>query len=384
MRGPEVIITGQGVVRLEGGPTAKPQLAQHPLEALIARLLARIGLIPQQKSGPAVTVYLAEELLFCKQFRLPVKGSGIKEAIGYQLEMLLPFPESSCLFSYETERRHKETAVTLYAVPEEAIAPQLQELAQSGHSLAGLFPLSQRYLGRGQAKKKWALLLPGGMATLLTLAEGRLRRRLLCPSLPTLEEARELSGCETVYFPGAPEGSGFAEADSLLADPPLGRGFNLLPASYRRPDYFKFLLAGLALLNVLSLVLLLGLQEYRFQSTSSRVEAEIAGLQPTMKKINALGSQESRSQKEIARLEEIGKNPDLLALLTNLTNTLPPSAYLDQLRMEKKEAAILYLDGYADDMGEVSASLQGLGEVSLKSTSRRNNKNYFQMEINLP
>jgi len=52
--------------------------------------------------------------------------------------------------------------------------------------------------------------------------------------------------------------------------------------------------------------------------------------------------------------------------------------------LEKKEAAILYLDGYADDMGEMSTSLQGLGEVSLKSTSRRNNKNYFQMEITLP
>ncbi|MBU2539169.1 MAG: hypothetical protein KKH22_12105, partial [Proteobacteria bacterium] len=141
---------------------------------------------------------------------------------------------------------------------------------------------------------------------------------------------------------------------------------------------------GLALLNVLALVVLLGFKEYRFQSTSSRVEAEIATLQPTMKKINALANKESRSQKEIARLEEIGKNPDLLALLTNLTNTLPPSAYLDQLRVEKKEAAILYLDGYANDMAEVSSSLQNLGEVSLKSTSRRNNKNYFQMEITLP
>lgn len=380
MRGAEVIITDQGAIRLEGGPQAKP----HPAEVVITRLLTRVGLLPQQKAGPGVTVYVAEELLFCKQFSLPVKGSSIKQAIGYQLEMLLPFPADTCFSSYETERRHKETSVTLYAVPEEGIAPHLQELAQGGHSLVGLFPLSQRYVSRSQGKKKWALLLPGTMATLLTFVNGRLRQRLLCPSLPTAEEAMELSGCETVYFPGASEASGFADADTLLADEPIGKAFNLLPASYRRPDYFKVLIAGLALLNVLSLFLLVGMKEYRFHSTSNRVEAEIATLQPTMKKINGLGSKENRSQKEIARLEEIGKNPDLLALLTNLTNTLPPSAYLEQLRMEKKEAAILYLDGYADDMGEMSTSLQGLGEVSLKSTSRRNNKNYFQMEITLP
>lgn len=380
MRGVEVIITDQGAIRLEAGTVAKP----HPAEVVITRLLTRIGLLPQQKAGPGVTVYVAEELLFCKQFSLPVKASSIKQAIGYQLEMLLPFPADACFFSYAAERRSKETSVTLYAVPEEAVAPHLQELAQGGDSLVGLFPLSQRYVSRSQAKKKWALLLPGGMATLLTFANGRLRQRLLCPSLPTAEEARELSGCETVYFPEAAEASGFADAGSLLADAPLGKAFNLLPASYRRPDYFKFLLAGLALLNVLLLFLLVGMKEYRFHATSSRVEAEIASLQPTMKKISALGSKESLSQKEIARLEEIGKNPDLLALLTNLTNTLPPSAYLEQFRMEKKEAAILYLDGYADDMGEMSTSLQGLGAVSLKSTSRRNNKNYFQMEITLP
>ncbi|MCX5875099.1 MAG: hypothetical protein NT087_02120 [Deltaproteobacteria bacterium] len=380
MRGVEVIITDQGAIRLEGGQEAKP----HPAEVVITRMLTKVGLLPQQKTGPAVTVYVAEELLFCKQFSLPVKASGIKQAMGYQMEMLLPFPADACFSSYETERRNKETAVTLYAVPEEAIAPHLQELTANGHSLVGLFPLSQRYLSRSQSKKKWALLLPGSMATLLTFANGRLRQRLLCPSLPTIGEAMELSGCDEVYCPAASAASGFADADSLLADEPLGKSFNLLPASFRRPDYFKFLIAGLALLNVLSLFLLLGMKEYRYHATSNRVEAEIAKLQPTMKKIKTLGNKESQSKKEIARLEEIGKNPDLLALLTNLTAKLPASSYLEQLRMEKKEAAILYLDGYADDMGEVSTSLQGFGEVSLKSTSRRNNKNYFQMEITLP
>ena len=241
MRGTEVIITDQGAIRLEGGPEAKP----HPVEVVITRLLTRVGLLPQQKAGPAVTVYVAEELLFCKQFSLPVKGSSLKQAMGYQLEMLLPFPADGCFSSYETERRHKETAITLYAVPEETIAPHLQELTASGHSLVGLFPLSQRYVSRSQGTKKWALLLPGDMATLLTFVNGRLRQRLLCPSMPTIDEAMELSGCETVYFPDAPEDSGFADGDTLLADAPLGKSFNLLPASFRRPDYFKVCHTGI-------------------------------------------------------------------------------------------------------------------------------------------
>ena len=378
MREAEVIITEQGIIREEGGAAAKP----NPVELLISRLLARFGLGSQQ--GPPLTVYVAEELLFCKQFSLPVKISGIKQAIGYQLGMLLPFPEGACFFSFVTERKNKETGVTMYALPEEGVAPHLQELTKSGHSLAGLFPLSQRYLSRGQGKKKWALLLPGAMSTLLTFANGRLHQRLLCPARPTAEEARELSGCDTVYCPEASAGSGFVDADTLLADEPLGKAFNLLPSSYLRPDYFKFYLAGLAILNVLFLFLLLGMKEYRFQATSNRVEAEIARLQPAMKKFSALGKKEAHIDKEIRRLEKIGKNPDLLALLATLTNKLPPTVYLDQLRLEKKGATTLYLEGYADDMGEMSASLQGLGEVSLKSASRRNNKNYFQMEINLP
>lgn len=56
MRGAEVIITDQGVTRVEAGAQAK----SHPVEAVISRLLARVGLLPQQKAGPAVTVYVAE------------------------------------------------------------------------------------------------------------------------------------------------------------------------------------------------------------------------------------------------------------------------------------------------------------------------------------
>ena len=380
MRGMELIITGSGGVRLEG-EAAKT----HPVETMIATLLARLGLVSGQKpAAPPVTVYVAEELLFAKQFSLPVKGSGLKQAIGYQLDMLLPFPRGSYLYAHTAERGGQETEVTLYAVPVETIEPHLRELTEKGHAIAGLFPESRRYLGRATGKKEWALLLPGEPTTLLTFTNGRLLKRQLCSSLPTVEEAREQSGCERVFCPAPSQGSGFEDANSLFGDAPLGTDFDLLPPSYRRPDYFRSLLLGLALCNCLALLLLAGVKEYRFQRTSSVVDEQIARLQPEMKKANTLGSQESKIAKEINRLRDIGNNPDLLALLTTLTKRLPASAYLDQLRLEKKEATTLFLDGYADDMGELTASLQGLGEVRLKSTSRRNNKNYFQLEISLP
>ncbi|MFZ5774067.1 MAG: hypothetical protein ACOY3Z_01085 [Thermodesulfobacteriota bacterium] len=381
MRGEELIISATGV-RREGKP-ARP----HPLEAMIARLLRRLGLAAAEKAGPPVTVYVAEELLFAKQFTLPVKEAGVGKAVAYQLDLLLPFPAGSYLHAFTSERAGKETAVTLYAVPTETVEPRLRELAEAGHAIAGVFPESQRYVGRTvAARKSWGLLLPGSgdTATLLAFANGRLQQRHLCAATPTLEEAKALCGGEEIFHPAPPAGSGFGDGAALLAEPPAGRDFDLLPAGYRRPDYLKRFALALAAFNLVMLLLLIGLKEYRFQTASRQVDAQIAALQPEIKQINGLASQEEAIRKDIARLEELSKNPNLLALLGALTSKLPPSAYLDQLRLEKKDAAILYLDGYADDMGALSEGLKGLGEVRLKSTSRRNNKNYFLLEITLP
>jgi len=381
MRGVEMLLSATGLTRINGSAKAASDTPKKP-EGRAAKILARIGLSPDAEAG-IVTLYIAEELLFCTNFILPAKTANIKEAIRYQLDMLLPFPEDTCLSCYTAERGENGTRITIYALSREFVEPHLSELVSQGRTIGGMFPLSQRHVTRALRKEKWALLLPGGMDKLFTFEGGRLRQRLLCPHQPNFSEAQALSGCEKIFSPDPSPESIFLDAGSLLATPPLGKDFNLLPKAYRKPDYFKFFLAGLVLLNLFSLLMLLGTMEYRFHRTSARVDEEIAKLQPDMKKIAALKSEEVRIEKDIARFEEIGRNPDLIAMLSHLTTKLPPAAYLDQIRMEKKNEAI-HIDGYADDMSDLSERLQGFGEVRLRSTSRRNNKNYFQLEINLP
>ncbi|MGV1100716.1 hypothetical protein ACUUL3_15065 [Thiovibrio sp. JS02] len=380
MRGVEMLVTSQGMIRIGGGEQSAA--GQRLPAGRLAGLLGKVGLSPDSEAA-AVTVYVAEELLFCKSFTLPAKTPAVKEAIRYQLDQLLPFPEEAYFYSYSAEREEKGTRVTLYAVPREVIEVHLRELSDGGQTIAGLFPLSQRYLGRGRRKEQWSLLLPGAIAKMYTFRKGRLRERLLCPSPPTFAEAVALGGSDVVYCPNPAPESGFADADVLLVEAPLGKDFNLLPLGYRRPDYFKIFVSALALLNVLALFLLLGLKEYRFHQTSARVDAEIMKLQPEIKKISALNSQENELEKGISRFEELGGNPDLIAMFSHLTAKLPASAYLDQIRMEKRDGPII-IDGYADDMTDLSQRLQGFGEVRLRSTSRRNNKNYFQLELTLP
>ncbi len=380
MRGVEMLVTSQGLTRLDGSGEvgARPEKPGGRL----ARFLGTVGLSPNQEAS-AVTLYVAEELLFCKSFLLPARTPAVREAIRYQLDQLLPFPEESYLYSYTTEREEKGTRVMLYALDRERIEPHLQELSGSGQAIAGLFPLSHRYLTRDRRKESWTLLLPGPTGKLCVFGKGRLRERLLCTAQPDLAEARLLGGNESVFLPGPEAESGFGDAEGLLAQEAMGKDFNLLPASFRRPDYFKLFVSGLVLLNVFCLFLLLGVKEYRFRQSSARVDAEIAKLQPAIKKLSSLSGQEQEVGKAIARFEELGRNPDLIAMFSHLTAKLPASAYLDQIRMEKKNSAI-FIDGYADDMTDLSQQLQGLGELRLRSTSRRNNKNYFQLELTLP
>lgn len=377
MRGAEVIINMGGVAPASAeAPVAEERGSARP------SLLSRLGL-SSLGDATATTVYVAEEALFCKIFRLPAKTPNLKEAIHFQLGLLVPFPEGSYLYSCTTERQENEIAVTIYALPREHAEPVLEELSGQGKPLAGLYPLSQRYVGRSMGKGRWALLLTGPMCKLLVFEGGRLAERILCPTAPALDECRTLAACGDVYTPAPAADSEFLDADTLLADQPLARDFNMLPAGYRRPDYSKIIIGVLLAANVLALLFFAGIKEYRFQAVSGRVDAEIAKLQPAIKQIGQLGTREQNLDKSIARLTGLGKNPDLILLFSQLTEKMPRSAYLDQIRMEKKTGAI-YIHGFADDIGELTASLQGVGEVQLKSTSRRNNKNYFQVEINLP
>jgi hypothetical protein len=370
MRGPEVIITTGDAAYLPATGTSDS----------MSLLFARLGI--SSADNTATTVYVAEELLYCTTFELPAKTPNIRDAVHYQLGIQIPFPEGSYLHSYSTKKKGDTILVTIYALLKETIEPHLAEIIANGSTIDGLYPLSQRYLTRHNRKEKWALLLPGPIQKLLVFDNGKTGSRLLCPTEPTLATARELADCQAVYRQEPTPESGFLDPEPLLAEPALGAEFDLLPADFRRPDYFKMIITALVGINIIALLLLFGIKEYRFHTISKRVDAEIAKLQPQVKVIGRQSSSELDQQKIIERLESLGKNPDLIKLFSELSLKLPSSSYLDQIRMDKKSNAI-FIHGYSDDISELTTNLQSLGEVRLKSTSRRKNKNYFQVEISL-
>ncbi|HIJ78345.1 MAG: PilN domain-containing protein [Desulfobulbaceae bacterium] len=370
MRGPEAIITGAGITYCP--PTG-------PGEAIPA-LLARLGISSAENS--ATTVYVAEELLFYTTFELPAKTASIKDAVHYQLGMLVPFPEDTYLYSFSSKRRDEAIVVTVYALAKDKIEEPLAEIAANSSTIAGLFPLGQRYLTRSNRKEKWALLLPGPLPKLLIFDHGRTSGRLLCPNDADLTAARELADCQAIYQPAPTPDSGFLDPAPLLAESPLAAEFDLLPAGFRRPDYFKMVITALVGLNLIALLLLIGIKEYSFHRLSNRLDSEIAALQPQIMALNKESGNEVEQRKIIEQMERLGKNPDLIKFFNELSRKLPPSSYLDQIRLDKKSEAI-FIHGYSDDISELTNSLQSLGEVRLNSTSRRQNKNYFQLEISL-
>ena len=104
---------------------------------------------------------------------------------------------------------------------------------------------------------------------------------------------------------------------------------------------------------------------------------------PLAREARQLRSKEEQLNHYLGEFMAVGQNPDLITFLDTLTRSLPESAYLDQLRMDSKDKAVV-IQGYTDDINALTAKLTEMGEAKLKSTSRRRNQTYFNVEINLP
>lgn len=338
------------------------------------------------KAGGGFSVanlFVSEELVFFKSFELPLKTPNLKDAVRYQLGLLLPFPEETFLYSFSTVREQGKLKVSLYAVQHEVIDKYLQEISEAGYTISGLFPESQRYVNRANPKERWGLLMPGRFTKVLIFSGTHLTERFLCNSEPEFVELSEQCGCDPLYHQEPPPGSQYSDAGELLEKNPLLKEFNMLPASYRQPDYYKMIISALVILNLVGLMGLTGLKVYRLSSTAARVEAEISKIMPQVKEMNSLQSQEKELIASIERINSIGSNPDLLGLFGKLTKQMPKSSYLDQIRMDKKSGTI-HIQGYTDDISNLTSGIQGVGDITLKSTSRRKNQTYFQVEISQP
>ena len=213
---------------------------------------------------------------------------------------------------------------------------------------------------------------------------GQLKNRLLSSGAePSFDE---LSGrCQTtqIYHLKPQPDSGFKPAAELLVESPLLQEYNLLPPTYRRPDYLKLAIVALVALNLLALVAGIGFRFQRLAAMATRTESEIAELAPLVKEVNRTRAQVDQAGEFLAALTTLGANPDLPGFFQKLTAGLPRDSYLDQFRYDSQQRTVT-INGYSDDLAAMTKSLEGLGEVRLKSTSRRKNRNYFQVEIGLP
>jgi hypothetical protein len=335
--------------------------------------------------GRTVQLYLAEELIFGLELDLPLGTPDLKEAVGLQLGLALPFPQEEALSAYSVTRQAEGFKVMAFAARARTVATVLEELIEVGFTVKGIYPEHQRYLTKRTSGREWALVMPGRPAKVYVFtADGHLKNRLLClGTQPSFDELSERCQTRQIYQLEPAPGSGFGPAAELLADTPLLQEYNLLPVSYRRPDYLKMTIVALVALNLLTLVVLIG---FRFQwvaGMEEKTDTEIAELLPLVKQVNEIRSQVGKTGEFLASITAIGGNPDLLTFFQKLTAELPMDSYLDQFRFDSQRQTVT-INGYTDDLAAMTNSLQGLGEVRLKSTSRRRNRNYFQVEIGLP
>ena len=331
----------------------------------------------QNISVSEVVFYLSEDLLFFKKIHLPAQTANVREAIELQRDLLLPFADD-CLYSFTSERGRDGYDVILYAAARPSIEEAVVDVRDAGFRLLGIFPESHRFIRSELKKMEWGLLMGGPSPKLFCFSGDKLRDRLLCQSEPDPDEAAALCGTETIFAVNLEDASGFPPAEPGAAS---GSGpFNLLPASYRRPDYFRMALIGLVILNIIALAAMGVGKIYQVRKIGSQLDAEIAKVMPQIKETEKLRLREKKLLKTVERLEGLGNNFDLITFLTKLTRILPDSAYLDQLRLDPKTGAV-NIQGYTDDISGLTTELQTLGDAKLKSTRRRKNKTYFHVEI---
>ena len=377
----EIIIRADGLTLCDPTGQGEDEFISSEESSLDARLIRFRA--SRGSSTSTIALFVSEELLYFKIFELPLKTPNLKDAIRFQLALLTPFASDDVLYSYTTTRKKDMYQIALYAAPRQHIQPYLQKFSDSGFTLLGLFPESQRYVNRKKRKTRWVLLTPGRFPKAFVFAGTHLEDRFLCSSEPEFAKLAPLCDTKDIYHPQPSDHDGYTDAGRLREKSPLLKEFDFLPAAYKKPDYARVVIIALLVLNLVSLLGLAGIKQYRLTTVEQQLGTEIKEILPKVKEINSLHAQEKQLTADIEKIKKMSDNPDLITILQRLTEELPETSFLDQLRMDRDKHA-LNIQGYTEDIGELTEKLQTLGQCKLKSTSRRRNETYFQMEIGLP
>ncbi|MEN8134914.1 MAG: hypothetical protein ABFS18_05190 [Thermodesulfobacteriota bacterium] len=330
-----------------------------------------------------VNLFLAEELIYMTAIDLPTNTPKIGEAVSFQLGALAPFPEDDVLYSYSTVRDGDNFRVTIAAARSARVVAVVEELLKAGFVVKGLYPESQRYVTAKWRKLRWALVVPGGRTKIFVFDGGQYADRFLGSGADLdYDELAAVCDTENIFHLSPPVGSNFKSVQLLMAAPPLLKEHNMLPASYRRLDYLKIAIITLVVLNLVGLAALGSFKFLDQTKQINRADQEIARLQPLVRKAKKAKKQIRQTEAFLDLVSKMKGNPDLFIFLEKLTLALPEGSYLNQLRLTAAEGLVV-INGFTDNVGDLTEKLQTVGEARLQSTSRRKNMTYFQVEISL-
>lgn len=331
-----------------------------------------------------VNLFLEEELVYMTSIDLPANTPKIGEAVGFQLGVLVPFPEGNVLYSYSAARAGDNLRVTIAAASPPAVIACVEKLIGAGFIVKGLYPESQRYVTGKWRRLRWALVVPGRLSKVFVFDGTQYANRFLSNSGDcNYEELVKVCGTENIFHLSPPGGSRFKPVQMLLAAQPILKDHNMLPASYRRLDYLKIAIVALVILNIAGLA---GFGGYKFLEQTrliNKAEAEIIRLQPLVSEVKKTKEQIRQTERFLDSVAKMKVNPDLFLFMEKLTKALPEGSHLNQLRFNTSEGVVV-INGFTDNIGDLTEKLQSVGESRLQSTSRRQNMTYFQVEISLP
>jgi Tfp pilus assembly protein PilN len=379
--GLEVIIKSAGFVMTYGRDGINEEVRQDEVdigEALIS-FCERHNLRTR-----TVNLFLAEDLVYMAAIDLPANTPNIGEVVRLQLGMLAPFPAENILHGHSVVRDGSNSRVTITAAESTLVVARVEGLLGAGFVVRGLYPESQRYVTGKWRRLRWALVMPGKLAKIFVFAGGECVERFLSNSGDfEYDELVTLCATDNIFHLNPPAGKRFKAVRMLLAAPPLLKNYNMLPASYRRRDNLKSAILVLLFLNLVGLAALGGLTLVKQTKQINLAEQEISRLQPLVSKVKETKEQIGQTEQFLDSVAKMKGNPDLFAFLANLTLALPAGSYLNQLQFTAATNSVT-INGFTDNVGDLTEKLQAVGESRLQSTSRRQNMTYFQVEISLP
>jgi Tfp pilus assembly protein PilN len=406
---------------------------------------ALLALMPHYRAHKdAFYICLPQEQAVAQEITLPAAAeSDLQQVLNYEIERYLPFRREEVYYDYvRTSNKGDRITLMLFAVPKKTLAPLLGALASLGVKVQGVettvTAMANLVLFCGGDTGEPAAAVGGHngdlelvgvqnrngswrpMPELLfsywlpesTLAPGA-RRELLQQCVKTAgklfswgagREALvaahgEASGGEDLVLAGNRKLGGSLQIDHASVLPALGaalRGLretsfagNLLLAEVKdgqRPGVLTYVNAALAVLLVLGLFAWAATYPIKDELRLRQLQAEMEKLEPS---VAALRREEEALKK--ARMEQLfftaldQRRGEVLRVLDELTNVVPASAYLSNLRYR---AGSIEVQGSAENASglipllERSPLFENVG-FNAPSNRGRDNRETFSLRAEL-